>query len=215
MVYEVFLLALFYLIIPSINSSSFAKEKRTFIFDFDETVYSKDKYRSYLRILINQGAKSNNLNKQQILELKKFNEYSPKTLLQCQRLIVELEKKFRIRFSDSDVRNTVKLLNFIQTKGLGEIIQKLISQGDDVLIVGGGSLGCAVIPKFVSQFGVKQSNVYSGYFKNFSDENYYVAMSDKKAKYSNCEDVDMDTPLSDKKSDLIRFLKKRKLLRVG
>lgn len=80
------------------------------------------------------------------------------------------------------------------------------------MIIGGGTWGCAVILEFAKQFGIEKSDIYSGYFKDFSDSEVKKVLFDK-FRYANCGNLDLQTPVSEKKSDIIKFLKQREIIK--
>jgi soluble P-type ATPase len=125
----------------------------------------------------------------------------------------KMYNKFNIQVTQKDINYTISELNKVQINGLGDVIKNLKQQGHQVLIIGGGTWGCAIIPEFVKQFGIDKGDVYTGYFKDFSDKEIAKVIFDTNYRYANCGDLELQTPFSEKKSDVIKFLKEKGIIK--
>jgi soluble P-type ATPase len=99
----------------------------------------------------------------------------------------------------------------LQTTGLGDVIKKIKSMGHEVFIIGGDTLGCAIIPGFAKEFGIEKDHIYSGYFKDYEKENIQESFPNE-WRYVNCANPDLPTPKSLNKSELIKGLKERGII---
>lgn len=153
--------------VSSDQKKTISSGKRTFIFDFDDTVYDTSKSGIYLKMAL------------KLFVLGKKNKRD---------LIVGKVKE-------------------AETGNIGLLMQKLIKNGDQVIILGGWAGGCAIIPDIVAGYGVEQNNVYSGYF-NKDDKKNLLKMIFYKHRYVNCANPGLPTPYTDLKSKFITFLKK-------
>lgn len=202
---------LFIILIIALHScgkkDSVSDKKLTFIFDFDETIYNPIDLQFYSNLIYMQSVLSKGYSKSEYFDFIKHESRGVNTPNGMIKLAESVKNKFGISVKKQDVLYTVEMLNKLQTKEIGDVIKNLKSQGHQVLIIGGGVWGCAVIPDFLNQFGVKKSDIYSGYFKDFSEKNIDKIFSED-FRYANCENPDKKTPFSDKKSELIKMLKK-------
>lgn len=187
------------------------KQKQyTIIFDFDDTIYTKNQnHHSYLSaIYVNAIKRTKYVPEDMFKYIHDNNLYTTKAAQTIPKL-AKLLTKFNFQFKQEDIDYSVKRLNIAQTPGLGNIITQLTQQGYHVLIVGGGVFGCASIPEFIEQFGIQRKDVYSGYYKDFSKKSLDKIISMPWA-YVNCADPDnVNTVYSENKSDLIKSLKEQ------
>ena len=126
-------------------------------------------------------------------------------------ILQKIVQKYKIIPKKKDTDFVVSELLKSQTQGLQEIILQLKSKGHQVLIIGGGTWGCAIIPQFAKEFEIENKDIYSGYFKDSSNKEIVKVLSDD-FRYTNCGDLDLQTPISDKKSDVIKYLKQKGLV---
>lgn len=180
------------------------QEKLTFIFDFDSTMYNFNKDSAYFDQIYysiitgdQQRMQEYKVGTKEIA--KKYKEHD---------FVKELANKYYKNIAQKDVDFAVKKITKNQTPELGVIIKNLKQEGHKVMIIGGSAFGCAIIPQFAKQFGIEKSDIYSGYFKDFSTNSLQKAFTFDKFEYVNCENPDTHTVYSKKKSDLIKLLKK-------
>ncbi len=193
------------------------QDKITFIFDFDDTMYNaktenNQKHRSYVDMFYESVFKSSGYERNDIELWVSKNiriANSPEGVYEFMR---RLHDKFHIKVQQKDIDYCISELKKVQTKNLKEIILKLKSQGHQVLIIGGGTWGCSIIPDFAKQFGIEKSDIYSGYFKDFSYSEITKVLFDK-YRYTNCGNLDLQTPVSFEKSEVIKFLKKEGIIK--
>jgi hydroxymethylpyrimidine pyrophosphatase-like HAD family hydrolase len=194
------------------------QEKLTFIFDFDHTMYDatpinkRGRSYSYVDIFYESAFSRAKYKRNEVESWIEKNVYIANTPEGVNEFMRRLNKKFKIIFTQKDIDYTVSELNKMQITGLGEVIKNLKKQGHQVLIIGGGTWGCAIIPEFVKQFGIEKSDVYTGYFKDFSDKELSKLIFDN-YRYTNCANLDLQTPYSEKKSDVIKFLKEEEIIK--
>jgi len=200
------------------DSSPTMKEKYTFIFDFDETLqYPAINNRTYFyqELFIRSvfGDTFFNKEKGNIENFVQQEESSNSRISILKRLM----QKYNVIPKQKDIHYVVEHL--VPTKHMDMVIEKLRQNGHRVIIIGGGTFGCAIIPEFAKRFGFKKEDIYSGYFKDFSEIEIKKALLDK-WRYANCGNPEIQTPYSSNKSDLIRLLKERreiseKIVHVG
>lgn len=197
-----------YILILCITSCNHKANKNTFIFDFDYTLHhSKTSYPHLLAISI-FGEKNANrkLNEIQTL-MKKLKKDGFSDVIILQKIV----KKYKIIPAEKDINFVIKELLKSQTKGLKEIILNLKSKGHKVLIIGGGTWECAIIPEFAKDLGIEKNDIYSGYFNGTSKKEIVKVLSDE-YRYTNCGNLDLQTPVSDRKSDVIKYLKQNNII---
>jgi len=187
----------------SVKNKNSTKNQKIFIFDFDDTFYSTKNgtYVEFLYESVFQNSKHSPKEVENFIKKQKIKTPQDKV-----KIVKLIKGKFKVDIVKKNIDYSVLQIDKFQTKGFGDIIKKLISDGHKVTIIGGGSYGCAVIPDFVKQFGIKKEDIYSGYFKDFSNESMAIGLFDK-FRYVNCEKPDDKTPYSENKSDLIKLLK--------
>lgn len=195
-------------------------EKLTFIFDFDKTMYFEaEDHKGYIRMMYDSVVKNSKYSSKKIQDWSNKNVHDITTPSAVNEFIQKFHRVFDMKIRKKDMDYAVLELNKVQTVGLKDIILKLKSQGHQVLIIGGATWGCGIIPEFAKQFGIEKTDIYSGYFKDFSDTEIKKAMYDK-YKYTNCGNLELQTPISNDKSDVIKFLKdigiiKGKVVHIG
>ncbi len=206
------------------------KEPLTFIFDFDATMYNTKpanigenivgkKHRSYIDMFYESAFKGSGYKRNVVENWVSKNIHIANSPEGINEFMKRLNDTFHIKVQQKDVDYAISELTKVQTTDLKDIILKLKSRGNQVLIIGGGTFGCAIIPDFARQFGIEKSDIYSGYFKDFSGKELKKVLFDK-YRYTNCENLDLKTPISEKKSDVIKFLKqqgmvKGKVIHIG
>jgi len=193
-------------------------EKLTLIFDFDATMYNFNKDSAYFDQIYYSIV---NGDEQKMKEYKigtkeiaaKYKEHD---------FVKELANKYYKNISQKDIDFAVDKVSKNQTPELGNIIKKLKQDGHKVMIIGGSAFGCSIIPDFAKQFGIEKSDIYSGYFKDFSKQSLQTAFKFDTVnfEYVNCANPDIHTIYSKKKSDLIKLLKKEgkikgKIIHIG
>ena len=180
-------------------------EKKTFIFDFDETIHhSVIGYPHLIGISIFGEKKY----KEKIPEIQKYYQtLKSQNNLSDVAILQKITAKYCFKIQQKDIDYTVEELKKHLTDGIESTIDKIKSKGHKVIIIGGGSYGCGVIPEVVKNLGIEKSEIYSGYFKDFTGESMSKTLFDN-YRYTNCENPDQETPKSDKKSELIKHLKK-------
>lgn len=196
-------------------------EKLTFIFDFDATMYNTvsdnkitgQKNSSYVDVLY-----GNILQDKRYNEAKKWysdNRKNASTPDKATQFIKQLHELYSVNISKREIDFVISWLDKVQTTGLKDVIMKLQSQGHKVLIIGGTTWGCAIIPEFAKQFGVEKGGIYSGYFKDFSKRSLETAFKFDTVnfEYVNCANPDVHTVYSKKKSDVIKFLKQQGIIK--
>ncbi|QED23228.1 HAD family hydrolase [Candidatus Deianiraea vastatrix] len=189
------------------NEFKIAKdEKLTFIFDFDATMYNFNKDSAYFDQIYYSIVGGDE---------KKMAKYQAfvSDLIKTQKehdVVKNIAAKYYKNVSKKDLNFAIGKIIKHQTPGLGNVIKKLKSQGHQVLIIGGSAFGCGIIPDFVKEFGTSKSDIYSGYFKDFSKQSLQTAFKfdTTNFEYVNCANPDSHTVYSKKKSDLIKLLKK-------
>jgi phosphoglycolate phosphatase-like HAD superfamily hydrolase len=201
------------------KSYEFTKNKKiTFIFDFDDTIYDagRENKNSYIRILHKKAlerqakqnpGKYNNL-EAQINDFIKKNLYLAKTQQGTSDLIKMVKARFKFKFTQDDVIETVSELNSLKAEKIDTLIIDLIKAGYDVQIIGGGTYGCAIIPEFTKNWHVKRENIYSGYGR-FLQESELANIWTEEWRYANCENLQEKTPYSENKSDIIKYIKNK------
>ena len=179
------------------------KNKITIIFDFDDTIYKTEP--SYMRQVIRSAVKRTKYSIEDLENLAKTNK---DTTARGSVLFAALVKeKFNIDVTNEDIDSSFNNVHDNQTKGLGEFISQLTNNDNyEVLVIGGGFLGNAIIPRFVEQFGIKKENIYSGYFKDISEKEMLQSFHPD-FRYVNAADYTFQTPYSNNKSELIKLLK--------
>lgn len=205
-------LLLFACIIITCNCAKKIHQPRnnlTFIFDFDATLHnSKVPYPSLLGMSV--------LGEEKFLQLKpeiiNYVEKMRKQGLSDVIIVQNIAKKYNIRIQQKDIDFAAPILYNSRTRGLESVVSKLREDGYTVLIIGGGLWGCAIIPEFAKHFGIEKSNIFSGYFKDFSDQEVNKALTSE-YRYINCGNLDLNTPVSDKKSELIKFLRNKRIIK--
>lgn len=187
-------------------------EKLTFIFDFDSTVYNDSWGNNYGAKLYKNAFKRNDISKfLAFIFLFQNRDYIEENMEKLRALIIRMQDKFNVKIDHIDIAITLLQLQNLRTPGLGEIIKEIKSKGHQVIVIGGGQWGCAIIPKMMENFGVDKSDIYSGYFKDFSDDEMNEALFTR-YRYVNCADLDFKTPFTDKKSSIIKFLRNKKMV---
>ncbi len=192
------------------------KEKLTFIFDFDATMYNFNKDSAYFDQIYYSIVNGDEARMQEYKVgtkeiAKKYKEHD---------FVKELANKYYDNITKKDVDFAIQKITKNKTPELGVIIKNLKQEGHKVMIIGGSAFGCAIIPQFAKQFGIEKSDIYSGYFKDFSTNSLQKAFTFDKFQYVNCENPDTHTVYSKKKSDLIKVLKeggkiKGKVIHIG
>jgi len=175
---------------------------------------------SYVDMLYKSVFKRSKYSRKEVEDFVSKNIHIANTPRGVSEFIRKMYNQFNIEVKKEDVDYAISKLNKVKVKGLGEVIKNLKKQGHQVLIIGGGTWGCAIIPEFVKQFGIEKSDVYTGYFKDFSDAEIAKVLFDVNYRYVNCGNLDLQTPYSEKKSDVIKFLKeegiiKGKVIHIG
>lgn len=194
-----------------------SQEKLTFIFDFDSTLHNSPVgYPSLLRTSIFGKEKADKM----LPDIKNFVKKCRKENMSDVIIVQKIMLKYDVKPKQKDI----DFINFevakYETVGLGDVIKKLKSEGHQVLIIGGGIYGCAIIPEFVKQFEIEKDDIYSGYFKDFSKKSLKRALGCDNFEYVNCSNPDTHTIYSEKKSELIKLLKnqnkiKGKVVHIG
>ncbi|QED23746.1 HAD family hydrolase [Candidatus Deianiraea vastatrix] len=194
------------LVISCAKCSVKKDEKLTFIFDFDATMYNFNKDSAYFDQIYYSIVGGDE---------KKMAKYQAfvSDLIKTQKehdVVKNIAAKYYKNVSKKDLNFAIGKIIKHQTPGLGNVIKKLKSQGHQVLIIGGSAFGCGIIPDFVKEFGTSKSDIYSGYFKDFSKQSLQTAFKfdTTNFEYVNCANPDSHTVYSKKKSDLIKLLKK-------
>jgi phosphoserine phosphatase len=215
----------FFLLILIFTCQAFAKPQKniTFIFDFDFTLYQKRDKKGYLDYLY-QGYFANQTvpKYQQVYTKQAWLEKNLIYLPQNNNLFLDFLKTnpdLDLRPKEKLVQETIKTLKLRATQGLPQIIKGLIDEGYQVLVIGGFIYGCAIIPEFAKMFNIPAKNIYSGYFTNFSDQELVKPLKSK-FQYSNCGNSSLTVPYTMEKSEVIRFLKskgiiKNKVVHIG
>lgn len=191
-----------------------SNKKKVFIFDFDKTMYDTNNKKSpvndgsYLQIMylnVINDLKNNNKDAYNyaISNNKSSHEYWI--------VAKELYNKFNVYPNQQNIDYTVNEMLKLQTNDLVDIIKKIKSMGHEVFIIGGDTLGCAIIPGFAKEFGVEKDHIYSGYFKDFDPESISKSFPHE-WRYVNCTNPDLPTPKSLNKSKLIKDLKEQGII---
>lgn len=174
-------------------------QKHVYIIDFDDTIWQRA---SWMKELERAGRIENANEVLKSLDEFKLikNEYSAThaTL-----------KKHNIRLDADDIRIVQDFMKSRIDKRMKQIIKNLQMQGHEVFVIGGGVYGCAFISGAVSDMDIKPENIFSGYFKNFSEREIDKVLNSG-YKYYNCRNPNLFTPDTHKKSDFVRLLKDSK-----
>jgi 2-hydroxy-3-keto-5-methylthiopentenyl-1-phosphate phosphatase len=205
-----------------INNKIDKQKQYTIIFDFDDTIYSHNgKPNAYSTEFYLHALKRTRYSSGEMFKFIADNKLKLKKPNDAVARMTALQSKFNVKFNQSDIDYNTKDLNEGQTIGLGDIMKNLVQEGYHVMVLGGGVFGCALMPDFLKQFGIKKEDIYSGYFRDFSKESLDKVYH-RKWQYVNCAYPDVDTVFSEKKSDLITLLKRQnkinknhKIIHVG
>ncbi len=182
------------------------KNFTTYIFDFDETIYKEGESGSYRQILYYHIFERINLKQEFIKFLTKVgNQTSFRIKLD---IIKKIHQEFTIKIEQADIDFTISQLKKQLTHDLDEVIKALISQGHKVMIIGGGPWGGAIIPELVKPWGISNENIYTGPVIDFSEKELKNILANP-PRYANSANPKGFTPYTDKKSELIKFLKKK------
>lgn len=145
--------------------------------------------------------------------LKEYFKIKEETVSEYHNILKKLHQEYEVDINQEDINFASEKLFTTQTPGLKEVIKDLKKRNIQIIAIGGGSWGCGVIVPFLEkEFNLKKDEIYSGYFKDLSEKEKKRIITED-FKYYNCAYLDkLDTPKSDKKSDLVKFLKKKKLI---
>jgi hypothetical protein len=186
------------------------KQPITFIFDFDNTFYNGSKCGSMTHVLFKNAVQrvvKEGKNKEAIVYINN-NIKMLEQKEEAKEMMQNLHKNFKVNIEKDDFDNTLKYVTEHKTEGLINMANRVQKMGHKLIILGGGAWGCGIIPQFAKEnLGLEKKNIYSGYLPDFSFESIGKTL-DIKYKYMNCEDKKLPEPLSQKKSELIRKLKK-------
>lgn len=192
-----------------INNKIDKQKQYTIIFDFDETIYSaNNRNNPYSTEFYLHALKRTKYSQEEMFKFISDNNLKLEKPNDAVDRMATLQNKFNVQFNKQDIDYNTKDLNEGQTIGLGNVIKNLTQQGYHVIVLGGGVFGCALMPDFLQQFGIKKEDIYSGYFRDFSKESLDKVYH-RKWQYVNCANPDADTVFSEKKSDVIKLLKQQ------
>lgn len=192
---------LFFIFISVLSCHKKEKQKNTFIFDFDDTITHCDG--CYIRNLF-PIAEGNKGLKDQI-----HKEYAEQLKMKIpeQQILQNIILKYAKALPKEEyVNNYINALKNGITPSLKDVIKKLISDGNEVFIVGSGFYGCAFLPSVVKDFRIKKDHIYTGYFKSYSKDDVAKTRRER-FMYVNCANPDDSTVDSYNKSDVIKLIK--------
>ena len=215
------LLATFiYFVVPFATEDAKAD---TFVFDFDDTLYSikhdkeddsiiqfsetesYDFGSNYLYYIVKY---SNDDNKAAFRKaLKGMLDYASSAFTNKDDALIAYSK-FTSSHTKRNMRSVAKLVEENITAGMGEELKRLTDEGNKVIIIGGSVFGCAIIPMVMEQYGVKKENIYSGYFNGYKSNDLSRAITNH--GFVNCAEPnnkDLSTE-SMHKQDVIEQLRK-------
>lgn len=182
-------------------------KKHTIIFDFDETIYSAKKFHSsYFGNIISSSVDRNSIPKEKAFkivqnEIDKFPVGAEGTHEGIKAAYDILKFDILQKDIDFSIQKTKEQI----TQGLEDVIVNLLKNNHEILVIGGGIFGCAVIPHVVKDLGILPKNIYSGYIQKGSDD-ILGPLLKIEYKYVNAETLDLNIPKFIKKSDLIKYL---------
>jgi phosphoserine phosphatase len=184
-------------------------QQKTFIFDFDHTIHNSPISYPELIGISSLGKEKYKSKIPEIYEyyktLKQQNNLSEVAILQ------KIMAKYHFKITQKDLDYSINQVKKYITKDIKSTIMKIKSHGHKVIIIGGGTYGCGIIPEVVKTLGIEKDQIYSGYFKDFTDQSISKTLFDN-YRYTNCGNPDQQTPISDKKSDLIKHLKQQNII---
>ena len=184
-------------------------QQKTFIFDFDQTLHNSPI--SYPE-LIGISALGKEKYKSKIPEIQKYYKaLKQKNNLSEVAILQKIMAKYHFKITQKDLDYSINQVKKYITPDVKTTIIKIKSHGHKVIIIGGGTYGCGIIPEVVKSLGIEKSEIYSGYFKDFTDRSISKTLFDD-YRYTNCGNPDQPTPISDKKSDLIKHLKQQNII---
>jgi hydroxymethylpyrimidine pyrophosphatase-like HAD family hydrolase len=185
----------------------------TIIFDFDYTIHNLNTV--YTKVMIQKTNNDEKIIKNVEDTVRTEKQKETNDLLINQMIF----RNASIKISKKDIDFVVGEIDAVIALDIIDIIKELERKGNKVLIIGGGAFGCAVIPQVMKKYGFKKENIYSGYFTGFDQKSIKKTVYDD-YRYVNCAHQNELTPISTKKSEIVKFLKKQgkingKVIHIG
>jgi phosphoglycolate phosphatase-like HAD superfamily hydrolase len=176
---------------------------KTFIFDFDYTIHNL--HEIYTKAMIRHSVGNDGIimrNVEAVIENEKKKGTDAVIINQM------IFRNPDIKIGNEDIDFIVGEIDKVITPGIINIIGELERKGNKVLIIGGGAFGCAVIPRVMKKYCFNEQNIYSGYFNGFDQVNMNKTIYDD-YRYVNHLAQNEITPISPRKSEIIKFLKQK------
>lgn len=188
----------------------------TFIFDFDDTINS-GKTKSYYNILVqDKFAKTGKTYSD--AEAHKYFDGITKDIAKTKNLPVfeACRRAFKVAGLYPDSSEIWKIRYYMEqssSRKIKKLIKHIVDSGNDVFVVGSCTYGCSFVPMVLSNYGVRQEHVFSGYFEGSEPEQILLA-SDTQG-YRNCANQEKykDMPIFNEKGALIKYLKEQGVIK--
>lgn len=179
---------------------------KTFVFDFDHTIHGAS---DMFSILVAKHAANWDQEKLDGMLNLAIRESIFGTKPEI--IIQKIKNNYGVEIKKSDLEYAENEIIDNITPGILNIMKKIKNSGHRVIVIGGGPLGCGIIPQVVAEANIKAHDVYSGYMTGFDTESLSKAAL-QRFRFVNCGNQDTPLPKSKKKSVLIRHLKEQKII---
>ncbi len=154
--------------------------KKVFIFDFDDTISTTPISLEAFSVASDNSPVKLTIIKEMIKEKSK-NQIGPVSYLLLNQINQIIGRK--ITKNDFDIASNNIIKGKI-TPGIAKIIKKIIKQGNDVFIIGGGYSTCGVIINVAKYLEIPTENIFSG-ISSFNKKNE-LELIDNKIGFSHC-----------------------------
>lgn len=192
------------LLITSCKNNAKKDQKYTFVFDFEQTITREVMGFNLLKNIGKDYKKEKEVDFIIQDEINRMGGVSPSIY----RKVLIRMSKMGLKFKEKHVNAVINSASF--TEGLPEMIAKLMTDGHQVFIVGGGYGGCNIIPKLANKLGISEDRIYSGHKLDYNipvapekDEGYVNCVTNKNITYD----------LNWKKSEVIQKLKSNGIMK--